>query len=584
MDNLNFLNYRTIELIGEGGMGKVYLAEDTMLDKKVALKVLNIELSQEPLFIERFRQEAKIQSKLVHPNIVTLHNLLVDNGRYFIVMEHAEGITLKELIHKTGPINEGRALKIFAQALDAVGYAHSRNVIHRDIKPSNMMISLNDEVKIMDFGIAKLLGERGLTSTGAKVGTLYYMSPEQIEKPKEVDYKTDLFSLGIVLFEMLTGNLPYNIDTESDFKLMNEIVNASIPDPRKYYPHISDKSIEIITTLTQKDKNKRYANCAQAFSFVKYGKIVDENIFKQAAPTVTEKRTESTPPPPPPPVPSEKTQIAPNFEAKSMAAQQPLAKQPEMSASSPLKQSIPFHTAIQKPIVSQSISNIPGSNKKKNSKTMAFVLAGLFIFLILAVSVFIKFVLLDSDGKPVESKSVIKKSEEPDSNKIRELIKSYLSDLYSKKEMGESSVSKDRTFEFKYSPTDKFEADNFNPYSNAYKTGDNILQLSNFMFTSFAENKFSGTYNLKNDDWDITSIISGISEKDKININEINYSTILFTGTVPDETLKTEKNTSSKDTKVKPNINKTTKTTPKTIEKPKENRDIEIKPKVRDPH
>ena len=176
MDNLNFLNYKTIELIGEGGMGKVYLAEDTMLDKKVALKVLNIELSQEPLFIERFRQEAKIQSKLVHPNIVTLHNLLVDSGRYFIVMEYAEGITLKELIHKTGPINEGRALKIFAQALDAVGYAHSRNVIHRDIKPSNMMISLNDEVKIMDFGIAKLLGEGSYKHRSKGRDTLLYVS------------------------------------------------------------------------------------------------------------------------------------------------------------------------------------------------------------------------------------------------------------------------------------------------------------------------------------------------------------------------------------------------------------------------
>ena len=354
---------------------------------------------------------------------------------------------------------------------------------------------------------------------------------------------------------------------------------------RKYYPHISDKSIEIITSLTHKDKNKRFANCAQALSFVRYGKIVDENIFKQAAPIVTEKRTESTPPPPPlPPVPSEKTQIAPNFEAKSMASQQPLAKQPEMSASSPLQQSIPNHTAIQKPIVSQSISNIPGSNKKKSSKTMAFVLAGVFIFLILAVAALIKFVLLDSDGKPVESKSVIKKSEESDSNKIRESIKSYLSDIYSKKEISESSVSKDRTFEFKYSPTDKFEADNFNPYSNAYKTGDNMLQPSNFIFTSFAESKFSGIYNLKNDDWDITSTISGISDKEKTYIKEINYNTVLFTGTVPDETIKTENSTTSKDTKVKPNVNKTTKTNTKTIEKPKVNRDIEIKPKVRDPH
>ena len=154
---MNFLHYDVIELIGEGGMGKVYLAEDTMLEKKVALKVLSLELSRESLFIERFKREAKIQSKLSHPNITTLYNLLLYNDTYFIVMEYVSGVTLYDLLLRTGLIIESKALIIFEQIYNALTYAHSKYIIHRDIKPSNIMISDKDEVKIMDFGIAKHL-------------------------------------------------------------------------------------------------------------------------------------------------------------------------------------------------------------------------------------------------------------------------------------------------------------------------------------------------------------------------------------------------------------------------------------------
>lgn len=579
MDNLKFLNYRVISLIGEGGMGKVYLAEDEMLDKRVALKVLNLELSQEPQFIDRFKQEAKIQSILVHPHIITLHNLLVDNNRYFIVMEYAEGITLKELIQKTGPVNESRALKIFAQTLDAVGYAHSRNIIHRDIKPSNIMVSLNDDVKIMDFGIAKLLGERSLTGTGAKVGTLYYMSPEQIERPKDIDYKTDLYSLGIVLFEMVTGNLPFNIDTESDFKLMNEIVNAPLPDPRKYYPHISDKTLELISTLTQKDKNLRFANCAQTLNFVKYGKTIDDRTFKQEASVPAEEKTALTPPPITPP---EKTQIAPNFEAQKMVYQKPLAKQPVTNPNTPLQQSIPNHKILQKPLDSQNISNIPVANKSKGSKSVVFIIIGALLFVVIVAAI-IKFVILADGEKPIESKTTSVNPVAPDSIKIKESLKTYLINLYSKKDVNESPVNKDAAFEFNYTQTDKFEGDKYNPYSSVYKTGNDMLLFSNFNFISFLENKFSGSYELKNDEWDINAKISGSFANDKVSITEINYISVLYSGIVPDEINSTiEKNTSLKNVKPKPNVNKTTKTT--TIEKPKVNPDNGNKPKVRDPH
>ena len=273
---MNFLHYNVIKQLGEGGMGKVYLAEDTMLEKKVALKVLSLELSRESQFIERFKREAKIQSKLSHPNITTLHNLLFSNNTYFIVMEYAEGITLQDLIQKTGPIIENRALKIFEQIYNALTYAHSKDIIHRDIKPANIMISENDEIKIMDFGIAKLLGERNLTKTNTKMGSLFYMSPEQINTPKDVDYRTDLFSLGIVLFEMLTGKLPYDIDTDSDFQIMNEIVSAQIPDPKIYYPYISENTVKLIYSLTNKDKELR-----------KVGTLPKPVLVKQEIPVIT---------------------------------------------------------------------------------------------------------------------------------------------------------------------------------------------------------------------------------------------------------------------------------------------------------
>lgn len=254
---MKYLHYNVIKLIGEGGMGKVYLAEDSHLEKIVALKVLNSELCREVQFIERFKREAKIQSRLSHPNIVTLYNLLFSNDVYFIVMEYVDGITLQELIQKTGLIPENQALKIFDQILNGLKYAHSKGIIHRDIKPGNIMISLSDNIKIMDFGLAKIIEERSISRSNKRLGSLYYMSPEQINTPKDVDYRTDYFSLGVVLFEMLTGKLPYNIDTESDFKIMNEIVNSQILNPKSYYSYISDNTVKLIFSLTNKNRNFR---------------------------------------------------------------------------------------------------------------------------------------------------------------------------------------------------------------------------------------------------------------------------------------------------------------------------------------
>jgi len=250
-------NYHITRKIGEGGMGEVYLAEEVLLGRQVAIKSLNPNLTSDSQFSERFVNEARIQAKLIHPNIVALYNFFIEDGIYYMVMEYAGGITLKDLIAKNGPIPEKRTKQIFNQVINALSYAHSKKIIHRDIKPSNIMIDETDNVKVMDFGIARIMSDKHLTRTGAKLGTLYYMSPEQVRADKNIDHLTDIYSTGIVLYEMLTGKLPYKTDTDSDFYVMKEILEDATPDPRDFYPHISEDMVSLVGRMTQKDKNDR---------------------------------------------------------------------------------------------------------------------------------------------------------------------------------------------------------------------------------------------------------------------------------------------------------------------------------------
>ena len=250
-------NLNVLEKIGEGGMGEVYLAEDDFLGRKVALKVLNPLLTSDEQFVERFKLEAKVQASLNNPQIVQLYSFFIFEDKYIMVLEYADGITLKQLIQKTGPIPEERTMKIFNQICAGIQYAHNKGIIHRDIKPSNIMIDAQDQTKIMDFGIAKIMGDKGMTRTGAKMGTLYYMSAEQVRAHKDIDNRTDIYSLGITLFEMLTGKLPFDTDTESDFEVMNQIVNQDLPDPKSFYPFISDHTLHLVKQMTKKKKEER---------------------------------------------------------------------------------------------------------------------------------------------------------------------------------------------------------------------------------------------------------------------------------------------------------------------------------------
>ncbi|MCX6170189.1 MAG: serine/threonine-protein kinase [Ignavibacteriales bacterium] len=253
--------YKIKEIIRKGGMGEVFLAEDKKLKRKVAIKSLAPELLRNPELIKRFKQEAIIQAKLLHPNIVTLFHSIIEQNSMYIVLEYAPGITLKEEIQQHGAMEEARVLNIFQQILAGVGFAHGKGIIHRDLKPSNIMLDAKDTVKIMDFGIAKVLGDKNMTKIGTKLGTLFYMSPEQVRGEENIDKRTDIYSLGIVLYEMLTGKLPFNTATASDFDVRKEIVEGSINDPRELRQGVSAQTISVMQMMIEKKKENRYSTC-----------------------------------------------------------------------------------------------------------------------------------------------------------------------------------------------------------------------------------------------------------------------------------------------------------------------------------
>lgn len=256
-------NYKILEKIGEGGMGVVYKAQHLSLNRLVAIKSLNSIFTENPEIITRFKNEAKILSDLQHPNIITLYDYIEDSNGYYLIMEYFEGITLQDyLINVIKTIPETQAILIFEQLLSGFAYAHSQGVIHRDIKPSNILINSKQKIKILDFGIAKFKESSIKTKSGIKMGTILYMSPEQIQS-QPVDHRTDIYSLGVVLWEMVTGKCPYDIDNQSEFDISNDIVQNPLPHPKTIQKNCSDKVFTIIQKCTAKNPEDRYKNCEQ---------------------------------------------------------------------------------------------------------------------------------------------------------------------------------------------------------------------------------------------------------------------------------------------------------------------------------
>ena len=247
--------YEIIKSIGEGGMANVYLGQDTILDRKVAIKILRGDLANDEKFIRRFQREALSASSLSHPNIVEMYDVGEDNGNYYIVMEYIEGKTVKQLLKKRGKLTVSEAVDIMLQLTEGMSEAHNSYIIHRDIKPQNIMIREDGTIKITDFGIAMALNSTQLTQTNSVMGSVHYLPPEQASG-KGCTIKSDIYSMGILFYELLSGTLPFKGDNAVEIALKH--LKEPIPSIRKQVPSIPQSIENIILKATAKNPKNRY--------------------------------------------------------------------------------------------------------------------------------------------------------------------------------------------------------------------------------------------------------------------------------------------------------------------------------------
>ena len=254
-------HYKILEKLGEGGMGVVFKAQDTKLKRTVALKFLRAQALADEKDKTRFMHEAQAAAALNHPNICTVHEVDETDDLTFIAMEYVEGQSLKEGI-ELGPLKLNEVLDIAIQVATGLKTAHHKGIIHRDIKSANVVVTPEGQAKIMDFGLAKSVEATKVTKTGMTVGTVAYMSPEQILS-KEIDQRTDIWSLGIVLYEILTGQMPFKGDY--DQALMYSIVNEAPEPVTTINSEIPFEVEQVVSRALTKDPEKRYPECVNNF-------------------------------------------------------------------------------------------------------------------------------------------------------------------------------------------------------------------------------------------------------------------------------------------------------------------------------
>lgn len=250
-------NYRILELIGRGGMGVVYKALDLTLERVVALKMLSPALGEDAIFVQRFIREAKSLARIEDPNIVAVYAFREAKPGAFIAMQYIDGPNLADLLIEKGKLGWQEALGIFKQILHGMKRAHEAGVIHRDLKPRNIMMTRDGIVKITDFGLAKIQQDPDITVSMAMAGTIYYMSPEQVIGLKETNHLSDIYSLGMILYEMLVGKTPFD-KNDSAFTTQQKIVGGKIPPPTKFNPDIPKFLTQIVQKAISKEPADRY--------------------------------------------------------------------------------------------------------------------------------------------------------------------------------------------------------------------------------------------------------------------------------------------------------------------------------------
>jgi eukaryotic-like serine/threonine-protein kinase len=250
----HFPHLEILGLLGKGGMGAVYKARQRHLNRLVALKLLPISPGQDPANVERFNREAQALAKLNHPHIVAIYDVGQTHGFFYFLMEYVDGANLRQVL-QAGRLKPAEALQIIPQICDALQYAHGQGVIHRDIKPENILLDQTGQIKIADFGLAKLNDQQkpGFTLTGTNqvMGTYHYMAPEQMEKPRTVDHRADIYSLGVVFYELLTGELPLgrfappSRKVQIDVRLDEVVLRALEKEPEHRYQHVSEMKTDV---------------------------------------------------------------------------------------------------------------------------------------------------------------------------------------------------------------------------------------------------------------------------------------------------------------------------------------------------
>ena len=251
--------YQVTKLIGKGGMAEVYLAWDTILNREVAIKVLKSDMSDDDIALERFKREAGATTQLSHPNIVDVYDVGDDGDKHYIVMEYVKGYTLKQLIRKRGAIPHKEAVWIMKQLAGSLMEAHRKGIIHRDVKSQNVLIKPDGTIKLSDFGIALANGSMQITSKDSVLGSVHYLAPE-LTRGKQASMQSDIYSLGIVFYELLTGDVPFKAETPVQVALMH--VKSEIPSVRKFNPLIPQSVENILIKATAKSLSNRYKNIA----------------------------------------------------------------------------------------------------------------------------------------------------------------------------------------------------------------------------------------------------------------------------------------------------------------------------------